>query len=75
MASIGWTRPFDVSADNSLTLEAGKNYKVFITWVTANKDGSKFQSEDDVRSYSVGTTKMEEVLTMPVLKGPDPPEI
>ena len=25
-ASIAWTRPFDVSADNSLTLEAGKSY-------------------------------------------------
>ena len=42
VASIAWTRPFDVSADNSLTLEPGKNYKVFITWVTANKDGSKY---------------------------------
>ena len=41
-ASIAWTRPFDVSAENSLTLEAGKSYKVFITWVSANKDGSKF---------------------------------
>ena len=42
--SIAWTRPFDVSSDNSLTLEAGKSYNVFITWVTANKDGSKFNS-------------------------------
>ena len=51
--SITWTRPLDVSADESLTLQADTSYNVFLTWVTANKDedASKFNSQDDVRSF------------------------
>ena len=31
-ASIEWTRPFDVSSDKTLTLEANKTTRIWLTW-------------------------------------------
>ena len=73
--SITWTRPLDVSADESLTLQADTSYNVFLTWVTANKDedASKFNSQDDIRTFQSGTTNLTDMLDMPVLAAPDQP--
>ena len=48
--TLKWTRPFDVSADGSLTLDTDTTYYIWMTWVIAD-------DHDTLTRFRWGTTQ------------------